>query len=137
MVFGAFDGLHPGHLKFFESAKKHGDFLIVSVGRDLNVEKIKGKAPLFSQEERLALIRNLKIVDKVILGDSDPNNFFDHIQKEAPDIICLGYDQWASQEYVKKELGKVGLTSTKVVRLSAFKPGQFKSTQMKKDLSFP
>ena len=40
LVFGAFDGLHPGHLDFFLQAKKFGDHLIVSVGTDKNVEKI-------------------------------------------------------------------------------------------------
>ena len=45
MVFGAFDGLHPGHLDFFRQAKEYGDTLVVSVGTDKNVEKIKGKKP--------------------------------------------------------------------------------------------
>lgn len=137
MVFGAFDGLHPGHLKFFKEAKKYGDYLIVSVGQDKNVKKIKGKTPLFSHNERLILLKNIKIVDKAILGDSDPKNFFHHVRIEAPDVICLGYDQWASEVYVKKELVRVGLKKTKIIRLSAFKPTVFKSTKMKKFLTFP
>ena len=28
MVFGTFDGVHPGHENFFEQAKQHGDYLI-------------------------------------------------------------------------------------------------------------
>ena len=42
MVFGAFDGFHPGHLDFFKQARAYGDILVVSVGTDRNVEKIKG-----------------------------------------------------------------------------------------------
>ncbi len=126
MVFGAFDGFHPGHLDFFKQAKKYGDYLIVSVGTDKNVEKIKGKKPLFTQDERLELISNLKIVDRVVIGAVD--NFYLEIQIQGPDVICLGYDQWAKEEEVKAELAKVGLESTKVIRLKPYEPDRAKST---------
>lgn len=129
MVFGAFDGLHVGHLVFFAQAKKHGDFLIVSVGRDSNVAKFKGRKPLFSQEERLKLVSALKIVDRAILGSE--TDFYSHIKEFAPDVICLGYDQWASIAEVKKELAKVGLTKTKVLRAQPYKTEVAKSKIMK------
>lgn len=34
MVFGVFDGLHPGHRAFLRQARKKGDKLIVVVARD-------------------------------------------------------------------------------------------------------
>ena len=129
MVFGAFDGLHSGHLNFFKQAKKYGDYLVVSVGRDVNVKKIKGHEPLFSEEERLELISNLKIVDKAILGAT--HNFFVQIKGEKPDVICLGYDQWANEDEVRTELRAVGLLNTKVYRLDAYKPEKAKSTHLK------
>ncbi|HEY4500387.1 MAG TPA: adenylyltransferase/cytidyltransferase family protein, partial [Candidatus Paceibacterota bacterium] len=46
MVFGTFDILHPGHLYFLRAAKKLGDYLIVSLARDVNVRKIKGRKAL-------------------------------------------------------------------------------------------
>jgi len=127
MVFGAFDGLHPGHLDFFKQAKKYGDFLVVSVGRNVNVKKIKGKEPLFDEEERLELVSNLKIVDKAVLGAV--HEFIEHIKMEAPDIICLGYDQWAKEDEVKipaarlldnlgwkgKRIGNVGTFATQAL----------------------
>lgn len=129
MVFGAFDGLHPGHIDFFSQAKKFGDFLIVSVGTDKNVEAIKGKKPLFNQEERLSLVSNLSIVDKAVLGAEE--DFYKEIKKYSPDVICLGYDQWASEEEVRDELDSVGLSKTKVVRLKAHKAVRAKSTIVK------
>jgi len=43
MCFGAFDGLHPGHLDFFRQAKRYGDFLIVSVGSfSTNIKSLTG-----------------------------------------------------------------------------------------------
>lgn len=129
MVFGAFDGLHPGHLDFFRQAKEHGDSLVVSVGRDRNVEKIKHKKTLFSEAERLDIVGELKIVDNAVLGAEE--DFFEHIKQHAPDVICLGYDQWASDVMVRKELDRVGLTKTDVVRLKPFDPLRAKSTVMK------
>lgn len=126
MVFGSFDGLHPGHLDFFKQAKKYGDYLIVSVGTDVNVEKIKGKKPLFAQDERLELIDNLKIVDQAVMGAA--NDFYLEIQIFGPDVICLGYDQWAKEDEVLAELAKVGLVDTKVVRLKPYEPDRAKST---------
>lgn len=130
IVFGAFDGLHPGHLDFFKQAKAHGDYLIVSVGRDSNVERIKGRKPLFGEEERLALVSNLKIVDRAILGA--PDNFYAHIKDQEPDIVCLGYDQWAKEDEVRRELDRVGLTSCEIVRLNPYKIESAKSTIVKR-----
>jgi len=129
MVFGAFDGLHPGHLDFFRQAKKHGNFLIVSVGTNRNVEKIKGRRPLFNQDERLELVAACGLVDLAVLGKE--TNFYQHIKEFAPDIICLGYDQWAGEKEVREDLDRVGLKRTKVVRLKPYKSKKAKSTIVK------
>lgn len=129
MIFGAFDGLHPGHLDFFKQAKKYGDRLIVSVGTDRNVAKIKGRRPLFNQQERLSLVANCRLVDEAVLGSEE--DFYVHIKDLRPDVICLGYDQWAGEDEVRQELDGVGLTKTRVVRLTPYKPGRAKSTILK------
>ena len=131
MVFGAFDGLHPGHLDFFKQAKKYGDFLIVSVGTDKNAKAIKGKKPLFNQKERLALIASVELVDKSVLGAE--RDFYEEIRKHKPHIICLGYDQWATEDDVRVELDRVGLKATKVIRLKPYKTSKAKSTIVKKN----
>ena len=130
MVFGAFDGLHPGHLDFFTQAKKYGDRLIVSVGTDSNVAKIKNRKPLFSQEERLEMVKNCRLVDEAVLGSE--KDFYEHIKILAPDVICLGYDQWAKEDEVRRELRRVGLKDTEVVRLRSHKADRAKSTITKK-----
>ncbi len=131
MCFGAFDGLHPGHLDFFKQAKKYGKYLIVSVGTDKNVESIKEKSPHFDQGERLGLLSSLSIVDKAVLGAE--KNFYDEIKKYMPDVICLGYDQWASEGDVRVELDRVGLKKTRVVRLKPYMEDRAKSTVVKKN----
>lgn len=131
MVFGAFDGLHPGHLDFFKQAKKKGDFLIVSVGTDKNVRAIKGRKPLFNQKERLALVASVGLTDKALLGAE--KDFYHQIKKLAPDVICLGYDQWATEDDVRVELDRVGLKATKVIRLKPYKTSKAKSTIVKEN----
>lgn len=136
MVFGAFDGLHPGHFDFFKQALHRAGsgqakkYLIVSVGTDKNVQRLKGKRALFSQEERLALVRGCRIVDQAVLGAE--KDFYKHIRQYSPDVICLGYDQWASVKDVKEGLAAVGLLRTQVVRLRPYKPLIAKSTLVKK-----
>ena len=126
MVFGAFDGLHPGHLDFFRQAKKFGDSLVVSVGTDKNVEKIKERKPLFNQDERLDMVRECRIVDNAIIGSE--GDFYHHIKIYRPDVVCLGYDQWAKEKDVRLGLDKVGLTKTKIVRLKPYRVERAKST---------
>ena len=71
MVFGTFDVLHAGHLKFLEEAKKLGGDdarLTVVIARDSTVHKVRGRPPIFSEEDRRKLVEGLKPVDEAILG---------------------------------------------------------------------
>lgn len=126
MVFGAFDGLHPGHLDFFKQAREYGDTLVVSVGLDKNVKKIKGRKPLFTQEERLLLVKNCALIDKAVLGAVD--DFYQHIKANNPDVICLGYDQWAKENELRHDLNKVGLIKTQIIRLKPYEVLRAKSS---------
>ena len=131
MIFGTFDGLHPGHLDFFRQAKLKGDFLVVSIARDKIVPDFKGKKAMFNEKERLLLVKSCRFVDKAVLGDEERENFYNHVRDESPDVICLGYDQWAQEDDVLENLTKIGLEKTKVVRLSSYKGETHKSSKMK------
>jgi len=48
---GGFDLLHPGHIRHFESVKRQGDILIVTVTPDEYVGKGPGR-PVFNQRLR-------------------------------------------------------------------------------------
>ena len=126
MVFGAFDGLHPGHLFYFKQARVFGDTLVVSVGTDRNVERIKGKKPLFNQDERLELVARCRLVDKAVLGSE--TDFYQHIKSVEPDVICLGYDQWAKEGDLRVELKKIGLGNIEIYRLKPYEKYRAKST---------
>jgi len=71
LVTGGFDPLHSGHLEYFKAAKALGTKLIVGVNSDAWLTRKKGR-PFMPFEERVAIIKELKIVDKVIgFDDSD------------------------------------------------------------------
>src|SRR5665213_4188170 len=92
MVFGTFDMIHAGHENLFQQAKALAKepHLIVSVARDSNVERIKGKKPRNSEVARQAALAAHPLVDEAILGDE--NGYIEHIISAKPDIIALGYD---------------------------------------------
>lgn len=126
MVFGTFDGVHPGHLNFFNQAKKKdkNSFLVVSIARDKNVLKIKGKLPFYTEKQRTDLVKKTGLVNKVILGGVD--NYLAHILRENPNIICLGYDQKAYVKNLKEDLKKSDI-SVKIVRLKPYKKHIYKN----------
>jgi len=131
MIFGTFDGLHPGHLNFFKQAKNlaKNSLLIVSIARDLNVFKIKGAYPRLNEKKRLNLVKENEIVDKVVLSGKSAH--LPHIRKESPDIIALGYDQKAYVKNLKNELKQIGL-NVKIVRLRPYKEHIYKNSLLRK-----
>ncbi len=131
MVFGTFDGVHPGHLDFFKQAKKLAEnaFLTVSIARDKNVIKIKREKPILNEKERLNLLKKIEIIDKVVL--SGIKNHIPHIAAEKPAIIALGYDQKDYVRNLKKDLKNKGIL-VKIVRLKPYKQTVYKNHLLNK-----
>jgi len=129
LVFGTFDGLHLGHVNFFEQAKKLGDRLIAVVARDMTVNDVKGHFPKRSELLRLKAVKQCKLVDETMLGNiGDP---YEVIKKINPDIIALGYDQRTFTNGLDSELKKSGNVA-QIVRLKPFKPEICHSSIIKK-----
>jgi len=130
MVFGTFDGLHAGHLHFFQQARNRvpNPYLIVSIARDINVFKIKNFHPILKERSRLNLVKKCPLVDKVVL--SGLHKHLPHILKERPDIIALGYDQKDYTKNLKKDLKNKGL-NVKIIRLKPHKKNIYKNSLLK------
>ena len=71
LVTGGFDPLHSGHIAYFKAAKALGSKLIVGLNSDEWLTRKKGR-PFMSWEERATILRELKVVDRVI--DFDDSN---------------------------------------------------------------
>jgi len=132
MVFGTFDGLHEGHLNLFKQIKKlsKNPFIVVSIARDKNVFRIKGKYPKLNEKHRVNLLLDSKIADKVVF--SGLKNHIPHIVKERPDIIALGYDQKAYVKNLRKDLKERGLL-VKIIRLKPYKEKIYKNSLLRKN----
>src|SRR3989344_2050046 len=92
VVFGIFDGVHDGRRDLFSQAKALGDEVIVIVGRDETAEKLKGKKPKYSEDERIKMLRAEPLVDDALLGDTELSTYTVLVRCN-PDVVCLGYDQ--------------------------------------------
>lgn len=128
LAFGTFDILHPGHLSYLKQAKELGEHLVVIIATDNNVEKIKGKKPVNDQEHRKELVEALKIVDEAFVGFED--DMMKSVEKVKPDIVALGYDQYGSEEGLKKKFEERNIKA-KIVRLESYKPELYKSSKIK------
>ena len=67
IVSGYFNPLHKGHIELFYKAKEKGEKLIVIVNND-NQRLLKGSKEFMLQEERMLIVKELKITDEVILS---------------------------------------------------------------------
>ena len=92
ITFGTFDVFHIGHLRILERARALGDFLSVGVSTDeLNMRK-KGLRPVFPQEQRLEIVRALRIVDSVFYEESLEQKR-EYILREKAGVLVMG-DDW-------------------------------------------
>ncbi|MGY1784012.1 adenylyltransferase/cytidyltransferase family protein [Geodermatophilus sp. SYSU D00698] len=60
VTFGTFDVFHAGHLRLLERAAALGDELVVGISSDeLNLSK-KGRSPVYSLADRMAIVGALR-----------------------------------------------------------------------------
>jgi len=86
---GVFDLVHPGHIQHLNSAKKHGDVLIVTITNDKNVKKGPDR-PIFNEQLRAETLASLSVTDYVSIIDAPTPA--EYIKKIKPDIYTKGPD---------------------------------------------
>jgi rfaE bifunctional protein kinase chain/domain len=93
MCHGAFDIVHPGHLRHLMYAKEKADLLVASITADAHIAKANHR-PFVPQELRAANLAALEIVDFVII---DPNPTpIEHMRFLQPDYFAKGYEYFAN-----------------------------------------
>ncbi len=128
MVFGTFDYLHAGHENLFKQAKELGTEIIAVIARDKTVKKIKGEYPEHNEKERLKNLKATGWADVEILGDKKDKSKV--IKDMKPDVIALGYDQFAFTYRLEKLLMDLKF-NTKITRLKPYRPDMYKSSIIK------
>jgi rfaE bifunctional protein nucleotidyltransferase chain/domain len=88
---GCFDLLHLGHVTYLETARNHGDALLVGVNSDGSTRQLKGPdRPVNSESDRAAVLAALESVSAVcIFADKTAAPFLAVAQ---PDIYIKGGD---------------------------------------------
>lgn len=95
VTFGTFDVFHLGHLSLLRRAKALGDTLIVGVSSDVLNRKKKGRSAIFSENERIQIVRELRCVDEVFLEESLEQKR-EYLLKYNANILAMG-DDWAGK----------------------------------------
>lgn len=91
ITFGTFDILHIGHINILHRAKALGDRLVVGISTDaLNFSK-KKRYPVYPENERLEIIRSLRVVDEVFLEESLELKG-EYIKRYGADVLVMGAD---------------------------------------------
>lgn len=105
-VSGCYDLLHGGHVAFFKTAAAYGD-LYVSVGRDENLLMLKGKKPVFSEQERLYIVKSIRYVHDAFLGSGvGMLDFEPDLRRMKPDVFIVNSDgHKPEKEAICRELG--------------------------------
>lgn len=114
ITFGTFDLLHIGHINILNRSGKFGDKLVVGVSSDALNYKKKQKYPIYSESDRMNIIKNLKIVDEVFLEESlelKRQYIIDH----KADILVMGDDWKGKFDYLNEICEVIYLPRTKEI----------------------
>jgi cytidyltransferase-like protein len=133
---GVYDVLHLGHLAALTEAKSLGDVLVAVVATDITIGMLKGRKPIFPEEDRRALVEGIKPVDKAILGYEDVGMGYEQVLIDVqPDIVAFGYDQSNLENSVKEIIQRHNL-KIQTVKLSKFDHEKYlSSTSVRQKLS--
>ena len=131
---GVFDVLHAGHLAYFESAKKFGDLLVVTVTADQFVNKGPGR-PYFTSYIRASMLAAFEVVDFVAVSNFP--TAVPSIEMLSPDFYVKGPDYkdkdadstggiYLEEQAVERGGGKLVFTSDETWSSSTLINGYFK-----------
>ena len=98
---GVFDLLHPGHVRYLQAARAHGDLLIVGLNSDASVRRNKGpERPINPEHERAEVLAAIACVDAVSIFDDETPA--DIIRRVQPDVLVKGAD-WPADQIVGRD----------------------------------
>ena len=105
---GVYDMFHIGHLNLLKKAKEQCEYLIVGVTTDSLCYQRKKKYPIICEIERIAIVKELRCVDEVVVQDN-----MDKLQaviKYIVDVVFVGSDWKGTEAWnnYEKEFAKVG-----------------------------
>lgn len=91
-VSGCYDMLHSGHVAFFKAASQYGD-LYVGIGSDRTIEAYKNRKTVYSEKERLYMVKAIRYVTDAFINDgSGIMDFVNTVDRVKPDVFVVNSD---------------------------------------------
>jgi len=95
ITFGTFDVFHVGHVRVLNRAAELGDRLVVGISSDaLNFAK-KARYPVFTQDERMEIVANIRSVSGVFIEESLEAKR-DYVVEQQAAVLVMG-DDWTGK----------------------------------------
>ena len=129
VLFGSFDGLHPGHEYLLREAGKCGEVTAI-LALDETIRQLKGHEPAQNYVLRRNKLLESGLVKNVIESDGTLGSYLS-LKGLPVDIVAFGYDQNALRENFLAWQKKTGYPA-EVVVLPAFEPDIYKSSLLRK-----
>ena len=105
---GIFDGLHVGHVRYLEAARRQGDVLVVGVNADASARALKGPGrPILDDQARATLVGALRCVDFVVIF-ADPN-VESLLEQLRPQVHVKGTDYTAETVPERAVANRLGI----------------------------
>lgn len=125
---GVFDLIHPGHVAVLETARRHGDLLVVGLNSDASARALgKGAGrPVMGERDRALVLASLECVDYVTIFP-EPTPLLT-VRTLLPDVVVKGAD-WKADAIVGSEVMEA--RGGKVVRVR-LRPGYSTSRLIEK-----
>ena len=128
LLFGSFDGIHPGHEYLINKANTYGSNIIVVVAQDSVIKSMKKQPPVYSLEDRMRDLGRKFPKITVVAGDSE-EGVWSAIKKYTPGTIIVGYDQKGLKEALE-DIQKI--YNFTITQCDSFYPEQYKSSLLRK-----
>lgn len=98
---GVFDMFHIGHLNILRRAKEQCEYLIVGVTTDELCQTRKNKVPIINENDRKAIVRAIRYVDKVV--DQSDMDKLRMVRAIGADVVFVGSDWKGTSAWNKYE----------------------------------
>ena len=135
LISGCYDLIHGGHIAFFKTAAHYGK-LYVAVGADANLLLLKGKAPYYSQEERVYMVNSIRFVEKAfIAAGSGMLDFEPDMERIKPDVFIVNSDGHTTEKEALCK--KYGVEYKVLERIPEQGLPARASSSIKKEFQFP
>lgn len=128
LVFGTFDLMHPGHLRFLKFASRFG-LVTVSLTTDELCNMYKHHTPVNMYNKRAQALKEICWVSEVVAADAIPNSY-QSIASTAPDYIVLGQDQQSLKMAIETKINSLGY-STKIKFAEPYRRNIYQSSKFR------